>query len=70
MPVESVSSTEYPRDELLRRVTRLAPRVVIVVEQEMNTNTAPFMARVNETCSYYRALFDSIESTVERDDSE
>ncbi|KAJ6766740.1 SCARECROW-LIKE PROTEIN 8 [Salix purpurea] len=70
MPDESVSSTENLRDELLRRVKGLAPRVVTVVEQEMNTNTAPFMARVNESCSYYGALFDSIESTVERDSSE
>jgi hypothetical protein len=70
MPDESVSSTENPRDELLRRVKGLAPRVVTVVEQEMNTNTAPFMARVNESCSYYGALFDSIESTVKGDNSE
>ncbi|KDP22242.1 hypothetical protein JCGZ_26073 [Jatropha curcas] len=69
MPDESVS-TENPRDELLRRVKGLGPRVVTLVEQEMNTNTAPFMARVNEACSYYGALFDSIESTVQRDNSE
>jgi hypothetical protein len=69
MPDESVS-TENPRDELLRRVKGLGPRVVTIVEQEMNTNTAPFMARVNESCSYYGALFDSIDSTMERDSSE
>ncbi|CAK7338836.1 unnamed protein product [Dovyalis caffra] len=69
MPDESVS-TENPRDELLRRVKGLGPRVVTIVEQEMNTNTAPFMARVNESCSYQGALFDSIESTLERDNSE
>lgn len=66
MPDESVS-TENPRDELLRRVKGLSPSVVTLVEQEMNTNTAPFMARVNEACAYYGALFDSIESTVPRD---
>ncbi|XP_065869425.1 scarecrow-like protein 8 [Euphorbia lathyris] len=69
MPDESVS-TDNPRDELLRRVKSLEPRVVTLVEQEMNTNTAPFMARVNETSSYYGALFESIESTVPRDNSE
>ncbi|EEF49067.1 scarecrow-like protein 8 [Ricinus communis] len=69
MPDESVS-TENPRDELLRRVKGLAPRVVTLVEQEMNTNTAPFMARVNEGSSYYGALFESIESTVQRDHTE
>jgi len=41
--------------------------VVTLVEQELNTNTAPFMARVNESCAYYGALLDSIESTVARD---
>ncbi|KAM4076326.1 hypothetical protein ACJW30_12G055000 [Castanea mollissima] len=66
MADESVS-TDNPRDELLRRVKGLGPRVVILVEQEMNTNTAPFMARVTETCSYYGALFDSFEATMKRD---
>ncbi|KAK7380358.1 hypothetical protein VNO78_32866 [Psophocarpus tetragonolobus] len=60
IPDESVS-TENPRDELLRRVKRLAPRVVTIVEQEMNANTAPFLARVSETLSYYGALLESIE---------
>ncbi|KAK7853892.1 scarecrow-like protein 8 [Quercus suber] len=69
MADESVSR-DNPRDELLRRVKGLGPRVVILVEQEMNTNTAPFMARVTETCSYYGALFDSFEATMKRDNSE
>ncbi|KAJ4705973.1 putative Scarecrow-like protein 8 [Melia azedarach] len=69
MPDESVS-TENPRDELLRRVKGLAPRVVTLLEQEMNTNTAPFLGRVNEACGYYGALFDSIESFVPRDNVE
>ncbi|XP_057423050.1 scarecrow-like protein 8 [Lotus japonicus] len=69
MPDESVS-TENPRDELLRRVKALSPRVVTLVEQELNTNTAPFVPRVTESCSYYSALFDSIESTVARESLE
>ncbi|XP_015878424.3 scarecrow-like protein 8 [Ziziphus jujuba] len=69
MPDESVS-TENPRDELLRRVKGLGPRVVTLVEQELNTNTAPFMARFNETCAYYGVLLDSIESTVPRDNTD
>ena len=48
----------------------LGPRVVIMVEQVMNTNTAPLMARVTEACSYYGALFDSFEATMSRDNSE
>ncbi|MBA0753273.1 hypothetical protein Gogos_021699, partial [Gossypium gossypioides] len=66
---ESVS-VENPRDELLRRVKALAPRVVTLVEQEMNTNTAPFVSRVGEACGYYGALVDSIESTVSLDNPE
>ncbi|CAJ1977018.1 unnamed protein product [Sphenostylis stenocarpa] len=68
MPDESVS-TENPRDELLRRVKALSPRVVTLVEQEANTNTAPFVARVAESCAYYGALFDSLESTMSRENS-
>ncbi|XP_061349691.1 scarecrow-like protein 8 [Gastrolobium bilobum] len=69
IPDESVS-TENPRDELLRRVKKLAPRVVILLEQEMNANTAPFLARVAESWSYYSSLFDSIESVMGRDNSD
>lgn len=69
MPDESVS-TENPRDELLRRVKGLAPKVVTMVEQEMNTNTAPFVARVGEATAYYAALLESIDSTVPRDQPE
>ncbi|CAL1371170.1 unnamed protein product [Linum trigynum] len=64
MPDESVS-TENPRDELLRRVRAMEPRVVTVVEQEMNRNTAPFLARVSEAFGYYGALLDSIGATVQ-----
>lgn len=66
IPDESVS-TENPRDELLRRVKKLSPRVVTVVEQEMNCNTAPFLARVAESWSYYSALYDSVETVLGKD---
>lgn len=68
-PDESVS-TENPRDELLRRVKAMSPRVVVLVEQELNTNTAPFMARVNETCAYYVALLELMDSTAARENRE
>ncbi|XP_062149752.1 scarecrow-like protein 8 [Alnus glutinosa] len=68
MPDESVS-TENPRDELLRRVKAMEPRVVTLVEQEMNANTAPFLARVGETCAYYGAMFESMEAMWKRDDA-
>lgn len=69
MPDESVS-IENPRDELLRRVKGLAPLVVTMVEQEMNANTAPFVARVGEATAYYAALLESIDSTVPREHTE
>ncbi|KAK7270882.1 hypothetical protein RJT34_26380 [Clitoria ternatea] len=69
IPDESVS-TENARDELLRRVKKLAPRVVTVVEQEMNGNTASFLARVAESVSYYSALYESIESTIGKENSD
>lgn len=69
LPDESVT-TENLRDELLRRVKGLSPKVVTVVEQEMNANTAPFVARVTEACGYYGALFDSLDATVAGDNPE
>ena len=69
MADESVS-TDNLFGELLRCVKGLGPRVVILVEQEMNINSALFMARVTETCSYYSAPFDSVEATMKRDNLE
>ncbi|EYU25126.1 hypothetical protein MIMGU_mgv1a0036911mg, partial [Erythranthe guttata] len=66
LPDESVT-TENLRDELLRRVKSLSPEVMTVVEQEMNTNTAPLTARVRDAYEYYGALFDSLDATVSRE---
>lgn len=66
LPDESVT-TENLRDELLRSVKALSPKVVTVVEQDMNCNTAPFLPRVNEVLKYYGALFDSLDATLSRD---
>ncbi|KAK9089863.1 hypothetical protein Scep_028945 [Stephania cephalantha] len=69
MPDESVS-TENHRDRLLRLVKSLSPKVVTLVEQESNTNTAPFLTRFIETLDYYKAMFESIDVTLPRDDKE
>lgn len=69
LPDESVT-TENLRDELLRRVKALSPKVMTVVEQEMNTNTAPLVARVRDTYEYYGALLDSLDATVSRENPE
>jgi len=37
----SSASSANPRDELLRSVRALCPRVMTLVQQELNTNTKP-----------------------------
>ncbi|KAK9691266.1 hypothetical protein RND81_09G185700 [Saponaria officinalis] len=65
MPDESVS-TENHRDRLLRLVKGLNPKVVTLVEQECNTNTASFLPRFQETLDYYTAMFESMDVTLPR----
>ncbi|PKA49836.1 Chitin-inducible gibberellin-responsive protein 2 [Apostasia shenzhenica] len=69
VPDESVS-TENRRDRLLRLVKSLSPKVVTLVEQESNTNTAAFLPRFMETLDYYTALFESIDVTLPRENKE
>lgn len=66
MPDESVS-TENHRDRLLRLVKGLSPKVVTLVEQECNTNSAAFLPRFVETLDYYTAMFESMDVTLPRD---
>ncbi|CAL0308678.1 unnamed protein product [Lupinus luteus] len=63
---ESVS-TVNERDELLRMVKSLNPKLVTLVEQDMNTNTAPFLPRFAEAYNYYSAVFDSLDATLPRE---
>ncbi|KAJ4832882.1 DNA topoisomerase 2-associated protein pat1 [Turnera subulata] len=69
MPDESVS-TENHRDRVLRLVKSLSPKVVTLVEQESNTNTAAFFPRFLETLNYYTAMFESINVTLPREHKE
>ncbi|RDX83109.1 Scarecrow-like transcription factor PAT1, partial [Mucuna pruriens] len=69
IPDESVS-TQNHRDRLLRLVKSLSPKVVTLVEQESNTNTAPFFSRFLETLDYYTAMFESIDVTLPRNQKE
>ena len=69
MPDESVS-TQNHRDRLLRLVKSLSPKVVTLVEQESNTNTAAFFPRFLETLDYYTAMFESIDVTLPREHKE
>ncbi|GMJ05157.1 hypothetical protein HRI_004184900 [Hibiscus trionum] len=68
-PDESVD-VNNPRDGLLRMVKSLSPKVTTLVEQESNTNTAPFLPRFIETLEYYLAIFESIDETLPRDRKE
>ncbi|GAB4826483.1 GRAS [Ancistrocladus abbreviatus] len=68
MPDESVSTVNH-RDRLLRLVKSLSPKVVTLVEQESNTNTAPFFNRFREMLDYYTAMFESIDVALPRDDT-
>lgn len=68
-PDESVD-VNNPRDERLRMIKSLSPKVVTLVEQESNTNTAPFFPRFLEALDYYSAMFESIDVTMPRDRKE
>ncbi|XWS15210.1 hypothetical protein CRYUN_Cryun35bG0075000 [Craigia yunnanensis] len=66
MPDESVSTINQ-RDQLLRMVKSLNPKLVTVVEQDVNTNTTPFFPRFIEAYSYYSAVFESLDATLPRE---
>ncbi|KAM0887898.1 hypothetical protein ACQ4PT_028701 [Festuca glaucescens] len=66
LPDESVSIMNE-RDHLLRMVKGLEPKLVTLVEQDANTNTAPFQTRFREAYDYYSALFDSLDATLPRE---
>ncbi|XVE55224.1 hypothetical protein DITRI_Ditri03aG0142400 [Diplodiscus trichospermus] len=66
MPDESVSTINQ-RDQLLRMIKSLNPKLVTVVEQDVNTNTSPFFPRFVEAYSYYSAVYDSLDATLPRE---
>uniref|UniRef100_A0A251V354 Putative transcription factor GRAS n=1 Tax=Helianthus annuus TaxID=4232 RepID=A0A251V354_HELAN len=62
----SFVSTQNHRDRVLRLVKSMKPKIVTLVEQESNTNTAPFYPRFLEALDYYNAMFESIDITLPR----
>jgi hypothetical protein len=66
MPDESVS-TVNERDQLLRLGKGLNPKLVTVVELDVNTNTTPFFQRFVEAYNYYSAVFESLDVTLPRE---
>ncbi|RWW10429.1 hypothetical protein GW17_00026027 [Ensete ventricosum] len=69
MPDESVSTVNQ-RDQMLRMVKGLSPKLVTLIEQDMNTNTAPFFPRFVEVYNYYTAVFESLDATLPRDSTD
>ncbi|TYH75010.1 hypothetical protein ES332_D05G443400v1 [Gossypium tomentosum] len=69
MPDESVGAQNH-RDRLLRLAKSLSPKVVTLVEQEANTNTAPFVPRFLETMNHFLPIFESIDVSLPRDHKE
>ncbi|CAN4125261.1 unnamed protein product [Withania somnifera] len=68
-PDESID-VNNPRDGLIRMIKSLCPKIVTLVEQESNTNTAPFIPRFVEALDYYHAMFESIDVTLPKDRKE
>ncbi|XP_071691849.1 scarecrow-like transcription factor PAT1 [Rutidosis leptorrhynchoides] len=66
MEDESVSTNNH-RDRILRLVKSMKPKVVTLVEQESNTNTAPFYPRFVEALDYYNAMFESMDVSLPRE---
>ncbi|GLT74880.1 hypothetical protein SLA2020_466450 [Shorea laevis] len=66
MPDESVSTINQ-RDQLLRMVKNLNPKLVTVVEQDVNANTAPFFPRFIAAYNYYSVVFESLDATLPRE---
>lgn len=66
LPDESVSTVNV-RDQLLRMIKGLKPKLVTVVEQDVNTNTSPFLQRFAEAYNYYSAVFESLDATLPRE---
>ncbi|KAG6419765.1 hypothetical protein SASPL_116277 [Salvia splendens] len=66
LPDESVSTVNL-RDQLLRMIKGLKPKLMTVVEQDVNTNTSPFPQRFAEAYNYYAAVFESLDATLARD---
>lgn len=69
MPDESVG-TQNHRDRLLRMVKGLSPKVVTLVEEEANTNTALFLPRFVETMNHYLPIFESMDVSLPREHKE
>ena len=58
------------RYQLLTMVKSLSPKVVTLVEQDLNTNRIPFVHRFEETLDYYLAMFESMDVILPRNNQD
>uniref|UniRef100_A0A2N9H372 Uncharacterized protein n=1 Tax=Fagus sylvatica TaxID=28930 RepID=A0A2N9H372_FAGSY len=58
------------RGQLLTMVKSLSPKVVTLVEQDLNTNRIPFVHRFEETLDYYLAMFESMDVILPRNNQD
>ncbi|KAK7320778.1 hypothetical protein VNO77_30566 [Canavalia gladiata] len=65
MPDESVS-TINGQDRFLHLVKSLNPKLITVMEQDVNTTTTPFSPRLVEAYNYCSAVFESLDFTLLR----
>lgn len=57
-------------DGFLNSLRGLAPKVMVVAEQDSNHNNSGLMERLSESLYFYAALFDCLESTLPRSSME
>lgn len=67
---DSILSPNGSSGGFLSALWGLSPKVVVVTEQESNSNGVGFMERISEALFFYGALFDCLESTVARGSAE
>jgi len=60
------------RDQFLRMVKCFNPKLVTIVEQNMNknTNTSPFLQRFVEAYNYYSAMLDTLDAILPRENQD
>ncbi|CAM6084613.1 unnamed protein product [Calypogeia fissa] len=63
-PLKPEAAQAMVMDKVLRMLKQLAPKVMVVVEQESNHNSNRLEERFVQALHYYCALFDSLDSTL------
>lgn len=59
---DKASTPRQPRDTMLRDMARLRPRLMTLVEPDVEHNALPFSARVSASWYYYRGMFEVLQS--------